>query len=114
MVGNCYDLLMLEKTTGQKRSATAGTRRGSGRGHGGPAKGQGIWGAANGMGWGGPSQGGSQARARPMTTDERDRLRHEMVDLYLGIARDSTQSAMMRLQAARHLLERLDNLFDEL
>jgi hypothetical protein len=88
------------------------TRRGNGAGHGGLARGAGLWGEANGRGWGGPSRASGQARACPMTADERDSLRREMVGLYVEIARDPEQSAMVRMAAAEHLLERLDNPFD--
>jgi hypothetical protein len=47
-----------------------------------------------------------------MTADERARLRAEIVALYLAIARDPAQPGLIRMQAARHLLERIDNPFD--
>ncbi len=46
-----------------------------------------------------------------MTSEERVHLRHEITELYLAIARDLAQPAMLRMQDARHLLERIDNPF---
>lgn len=97
----------------KKRLPTSGTRKGTGAGHGGPAKGPGAWGAAVGMGWGGPSRRSGGA-LRPMTSDERARLRQELIKLYFEIARDPKQHPAMRMQAAQHLLERLDNPFSTL
>lgn len=98
----------------RRRAPTSGTRYGNGAGHGGPAKGAGVWGPANGMGWGGESRDSSRARPRPMTANERARLRREMVELYLALARDPAQPGLIRLQAAHHLIERIDNPFDDL
>ena len=64
------------------------------------------------MGWGGESRASGKGRGRPMTGDERADLRQEMVEVYLAIARDSTQPSVVRMAAAGHLLERLDNPFD--
>lgn len=86
----------------KKRPPTSGTRVGNGRG---------LWGAANGPGWGGESRASGQARPRPMTPEERAGLRHEMIELYLEIARDAAQPALIRLSAAGKLLERLDDPF---
>ncbi|NNM98721.1 MAG: hypothetical protein HKL91_02850 [Candidatus Eremiobacteraeota bacterium] len=47
-----------------------------------------------------------------MTGDERADLRREMLALYVTIARDPGQPTLIRMQAARHLIERLDNPFD--
>lgn|GEM_PF-3853290 len=87
-------------------------RKGNGPGLGGPAKGAGLWGPANGMGWGGESRASGKGRGRPMTGDERADLRREMLALYVTIARDPGQPTLIRMQAARHLIERLDNPFD--
>ena len=92
--------------TEKKRPPTSGTRKGNG-----PAKGAGLWGPANGMGWGGESRASGKARPRPRTAEERDDLRREMIELYLAIARDPTQPALLRMQAADHLLDRVDNPF---
>ncbi len=89
-------------------------RKGNGAGRGGPAKGAGFWGPANGMGWGGESRASGQARAGRMTAEERASLREEMIDLYLAIIRDPAQTATIRMAAANHLLERLDNPFLDL
>ncbi len=98
-----------------KRPPTSGTRKGKGAGCGGPAKGAGLWDPANGMGWGGGrSRASGLAQTRRMTAEERARLRHEMMELYLAIVRDPAQPAMLRMQAARHLLERIDNPFSDM
>ncbi|MHB8201950.1 MAG: hypothetical protein ACYDD9_14200 [Acidithiobacillus sp.] len=87
-------------------------RKGNGAGLGGPAKGAGLWGPANGMGWGGESRASGKGRGRPVIGEERADLRREMLNIYLAIARDPAQPALIRMQAARHLIERLDNPFD--
>ena len=108
----CYNVADMREP--KKRAPTSGTRKGSGPGLGGPAKGTGLWGPANGMGWGGDSRASAQTRSRPMTAAERARLRREMIELYLSIARDAAQPALLRMQAARHLLERVDDPFSDM
>ncbi len=49
-----------------------------------------------------------------MTAEERAILSQEMIQLYLTIARDPAQPALIRMQAARHLTDRIDNPFFEL
>ena len=98
----------------KERAPTSATRKGNGAGRGGPAKGAGLWGPANGMGWGGESQASCRGPTRAITTDERAILRQEMMELCLSIVRDPAQPAMVRMQAARHLLERIDNPFSDI
>ena len=66
------------------------------------------------MGWGSDGSASGQARPRRLTDEERAHLRREMVDLYVTIARDLAQPALIRMQAARHLLERIDDPFLDL
>ena len=49
-----------------------------------------------------------------MTDDERASLRHELIGIYFTIARDSAQHPALRMQAASHLLEHVDNPFCDL
>lgn len=93
----------------QPRKATSGTRHGNGAGHGGPAQGPGAWGKAVGLGWGGPK---ASDRPQPMNAEERAALRHELISIYLAIARDPEAHGALRMAAAEHLLSRLDNPFD--
>lgn len=100
----------------KKRAPTSGTRHGTGAGHGGPATGAGAWGDAVGGGWGGDVQ--SRSSGTGLTREQRRARdaawRNEMIGIYLSIARDPAQHPALRLQAARHLLARLDNPFLDL
>jgi len=102
----------VEKAQELKRPPTTGTRKGTG--WGGPAKGPGAWGNAVGMGWGGQSRNSNRTPLRRMTDDERASLRHELIGIYFTIARDSAQHPALRMQAASHLLEHVDNPFCDL
>ena len=99
-----------------KRRATSGTRQGHGAGIGGPA---------NGAGWGGPAKGASSKRERPILMkagpgrghfsvvgaarrERRERISEELCELLYGIALDPTQPAMLRVNAAAALLNRIE------
>ncbi len=100
-----------------KRPPTSGTRHGNGSGVGGPA---------NGPGWGGAARGSSTSQIKPMQgpgpgrghfsiageekRERNDRHAEEMRALYYEFAHDPEQPAMVRINAATHLLNRIDGL----
>ncbi len=69
------------------------------------------FGRAVGMGCCGEGKDGQQRAARPITAEERASLRQELTGIYLAIARDPKQHPALRMQAANHLLERLENSY---
>lgn len=56
------------------------------------------------MGWGRlvPASG------MPKTREQREAITAEMLALYAAFARDESQTALVRMQAAKHLVEYLD------
>ena len=104
--------------TESKRPATSGTRRGHGAGIGGPA---------NGPGWGGPAKGASQKRERAALVkagpgrghfsivgaarrERKEVLAEQLCELLYGIALDPQQPAILRVNAAAALLNRIEGL----
>jgi hypothetical protein len=97
--------------TERKRSPTSTTRHGNG---------------AGGPGWGGPAKGASTTKRKPLTEagpgrgrysiageqkrEQNERHAEEMRELYYEFALDPGQPAMVRINAATHLLNRLDGL----
>lgn len=81
-------------------------------------------GDGQGPGWGGPAKGASKKGDRPLlkvagpgrghVNEDRkardERWREEMLQLYHGLATDDDTPANTRIQAATHLLNRLDGL----
>jgi hypothetical protein len=81
-------------------------------------------GDGQGPGWGGPAKGASKKKDRPLlktagpgrghVNEDRaarnERWREEMFGLYYGLASNAEKPDMTRIQAATHLLNRLDGL----